>query len=117
MTAGKSNLSISAINEVLDVTGFLTPIISSISDALHSYRAFVKPARNQLLSHIDQETVLKGKPLGGHDPDEVVIFFENLQKYCDEVGIALGVGPLDFRTTSHKGDVVDLLSHLKKGVN
>jgi hypothetical protein len=115
-SAGKPNLSVSAINQALEAFGLITPDICTISRELESYRNFIKPARDQLLSHLGQEAVLRGEPLGGHQPEEVDLFFENLQKYCDEVGTALGIGPLDFRVTSCKGDVVDLLRHLKISV-
>lgn len=55
------------------------------------------------------------RPLGEHDSDEVGAFFENLQKYCDAVGNAIGVGPLDFRFAPGKGDVLDLIGVVQRG--
>lgn len=42
-------------------------------------------------------------------------FFENLQRYFDVAGNAVGVGPLDFRCSPGPGDVLDLIRTLKRG--
>ena len=43
-------------------------------------------------------------------------FFENLQSYFDVAGVAVGVGPLDFRSSPGPGDVLDLIHTLKRGM-
>lgn len=45
---------------------------------------------------------------------ELVEFIINLQEYCDQVGIVLGIGLFDFGSGGCKGDVLDLLKCLKQ---
>jgi hypothetical protein len=37
-----------------------------------------------------------------------------MQTYCDEVGRAVGEGPLDFRWSAGTGDAIDLLRVLRQ---
>jgi hypothetical protein len=86
------------------------------SQGLAHYRNLIKDSRNKLLSHLDKESVLMGQPIGEHAKDEVTAFFQSLYGYVDAVGNAVGIGPLDFRTTVGPGDVLDLVKVLKRGV-
>ncbi len=78
------------------------------------YRDLIKEPRNRLISHLDTETIIAGTEIGGHDTSEVTAFFSNLQAYCDEVGRAVGEGPLDFQWSPGTGDALDLLGVLEK---
>jgi len=102
------------INDLLKEQDKLTPEISTASDRLAHYRSLIQDSRNWLISHADKRAVLAGLPIGTHSKSEVEEFFENLYRYVDAVGHAVGVGPLDFRTTAGTGDVIDLLRQLKR---
>ncbi len=113
-TGGRVNLTVEAMNLALGPAGLLTPEIKQHAAAMMRYRGFIKAPRNRLISHLDAKTVLKGDEIGGHDAHEVTTFFEAMQNYCDEVGRAVGEGPLDFRWSAGAGDVIDLLRTLRK---
>lgn len=111
---GRVNLTVEAMNDALKLAGLLTPEIEKHSAVMMRYRGLIKGSRNRLISHLDAKTILKGAAIGGHDAHEVTAFFDAVQKYCDEVGRAVGEGPLDFRWSPGAGDVIDLLQVLKR---
>lgn len=112
-TGNRANLTVEAMNNALDAAKLLTPEIEKHAATMMRYRSFIQQPRNRLISHLDAKTVLKGDAIGGHDAHEVSAFFEAVQEYCDEVGRALGEGPLDFRWSPGAGDVIDLLRVLR----
>lgn len=112
-TGKRTNLTVSYINNELEKLGYLSPKIRFHADGIMRYREFVIGARNRLISHLDTETAMQDEPVGAHTTDDVTEFFEHLQEYCDAVGRAVGVGPLDFRYSPGQGDVQDLISLLK----
>ena len=111
---GRENLTVEHINEMLATEHRLTPAILAASQELRNYRTLIIEARNRIISHADKQTALDNLPLGEHSRTDVVKFFENLYRYVDEVGCAIDLGPLDFRSTSGPGDVVELLRYLKR---
>jgi len=111
---GRKNLTFEHLNSVLRDAQRITDEITNCSCGLSRYRNFIKDGRNKYISHLDTKSVLKGLPIGEHDEEEVTAFFESLYGYVDAVGIAVGVGPLDFRTTAGTGDVLDLIRTLRK---
>ncbi|RCK18713.1 hypothetical protein TH8_21720 [Thalassospira profundimaris] len=112
--AGKrSNLTLPFLNQQLENQNLLTEEIKRYSDEILRYRSLVQTARNRLVSHLDMKSVLAAESLGLHSSEDVVCFFECLQKYCDAVGRIVGVGPLDFSHPGCSGDVLDLISKLK----
>jgi hypothetical protein len=116
-TSSRDNLTVKHINELLVAENKLTPEISAASDGLAHYRSLIKDSRNWIISHADKRTLLDGHPIGEHTQKDVSKFFECLYRYVDEVGHAVGVGPLDFRHTSGAGDALDLLRYLKASLN
>ena len=66
---------------------------------------------------MDKQSVIKGEPIGAHDDEELATFLENLQRYIDAAGVAIGVGPLDFCVTAGPGDVTDLIVKPKRLAN
>lgn len=114
---GRDNLTFKHLNGLLGAKNLLTPEIIAASNGLESYRNLIKDGRNRIISHADKETLLADLVLGAHEESDVHAFFENLHKYVDAVGIAVGVGPLDFRTTAGPGDALDLLRYLRVGLN
>ena len=116
-TAGHKNLTVEGLNIELRERDLMTQEISEYSARLLHYRESVKIPRNKIIGHLDLETILNDMPIGGHTKEGEIEFFENLQGYCDAVGIAVGVGPSDFRTTSGPGDALDLIKALKRGVS
>ncbi len=113
-TYGRQNLSVCWVVEEVGKAGKLTPEIDSLVADLTRYREIIKPARNRMISHSDVRTFREGVKLGAHSQAEVEEFFENLQNFTDDVGRAIGVGPLDYRTQAGPGDVGDLIHVLKR---
>jgi hypothetical protein len=113
-TCGKTNLTIDYIDSEVEASRAMTQEIKQLSTALSGYKILIKDARNKILSHTDRDAVLSNQQFAAHTKEDVLGFFENLQQYCDAVGEAVGVGPLDFRATPAPGDVLDLLQCLKR---
>jgi hypothetical protein len=111
---GRGNLTVKSLNDSLEAEGILTDEIREISKSILLYRDCLKSVRDRRISHLDKEAVLSGQPTGAHKSGDVTAFFENLQAYCDGVGNAVGVGPLDFRCSPGKGDVIDLIAVLRR---
>lgn len=107
------NISIELINSQLENEGLMRQEISSISDALLAYGKKIVPARNKRLAHFDRDHQISGSILGATTEKELEAFMENIQKYCDAVGRAIGLDPLDFTSSSCPGDVHDLLRVLR----
>jgi len=112
----RDNLTVKHISELLEKEKKLTRKISQASDGIASYRDLIVDSRNKIISHADKDVMLKDGTLGEHQRDDVTQFFKCLYSYVDEVGNALGVGPLDFRSTYGSGDVFDLIRYLKAGL-
>lgn len=113
-SGGRANLTVEAMNDELSPAGLLTPEIEKNAAVMMRYRGFIKVPRNRLISHLDTNTILAGAAVGGHDAHETTAFFEAMQNYCDDVGRAVGEGPLDFRWSTGAGDALDLLRVLRK---
>ena len=113
-SAGHTNLTVEGINADLLELELMTDEIADNAKGLLHYRELVKEARNKVISHLDRNTVLAGLELGEHSREEVGRFFECLYGYVDTVGTVVGVGPLDFKTTSGKGDALDLIRALRR---
>jgi len=120
VTMNRENLTVENLWDQLNAVGLIQGGESEIRSAyegVKKYRYLIKDARNRLVAHFDKESVLKGDGLGGHDADEVRLFFDNLEIFSDCVGRLTGVGPLSFKSGSPgKGDVLDLLKVLKRGL-
>ena len=115
-TAGHKNLTVEGLNLELCERDLMTQEISDYSAGLLRYRGLVQGARNKLISHLDRETVLNDRSIGGHTEEELNGFLSNLEGYCYAVGDVVGVEPLDFKTTAGPGDALDLIKALKRGV-
>ncbi|MCG2722020.1 MAG: hypothetical protein L6290_08410 [Thermodesulfovibrionales bacterium] len=107
------NISIKLINSQLKKEGLMCQEISCISESLLTYGKKIIPARHKRLAHFDREHQISGDVLGALTEKELDVFLENIQKYCDAVGRAIGLGPLDFSSSSRPGDVHGLLSVLQ----
>ena len=107
------NISVDLINSQLKNKGIMNPEISSLSDAILSYGEKIIPARHKRLAHFDRDHQISGIVLGDTTEWELEEFIENIQNYCDAVGRAIGIGPLDFSSSSCPGDVDDLLKVLR----
>lgn len=116
-TSGRANLTVKYLNNALEDVHLFSEEIRECSEGVLRYREYIVGARNRLVSHLDLQAVLRREPIGEHAPHEVTAFFDNLQKYCDAVGRAVGSGPLDFRCAPGKGDVEDLINVLQRGIN
>ena len=117
-TAGNTNLTIPWMTEVVceHADRDVMSKILKIDECLRNFGQSLRPIRNKIISHIDRETYMYERSLGDHSEKETREFFDNLQKYFDAVGIAIGVGPLDFLNSSCQGDVHDLIKVLRQGL-
>lgn len=93
--------------------GLMSPSIEAASKGLMRYRKLVKPSRHQVIAHLDKATTVANHPVGDHPEEEARQFLEQLQTYNDEVGRAVGEGPLDFRVQAGAGDAIALLQCLR----
>lgn len=113
-SAGRQNLTFKQMNQQLATTGLMGREIQHLSSSIERYRQEVlKGPRDKRVSHLDLDATLREEDMGAHDPERAAAFFEDVQEYCDEVGRAVGVGPLDFRTQPGAGDVLDLIRALR----
>ena len=112
-TKKHTNLSVEGMNADLRRHARMTDDICGYASELPRYREFVNDSRNKIIGHLDRQTILDGLPIGEHSAEETTSFFENLHRYVDAVGTAVGVGPSDFRLIRGKGDVLDLIGALK----
>lgn len=112
---GRANLSLNHVNAGLTKAGLMTREISSLSDSILSYRALISDISNRVVAHSDKATALCPGLVGAHAESELDSFMSNIRAYTGAVGIALGVGPLDYRTQAGPGDVLDLIRALKRG--
>lgn len=117
-TAGNTNLSVPWMTEVIcELTDQDIKLkIIELDEYLRNYGQLLRPIRNKSVSHIDRETYVEERVLGGHSEKETRVFFDSLQKYFDTVGSAIGAGPLDFSSSSCKGDLHDLMKVLRNGL-
>ena len=68
----------------------------------------MQPVRNKIVGHSDLDTYVSDFVLGAHPKEKMDEYFENLQSYFDVAGVAVGVGPLDFRSSPGPGDAIVL---------
>ena len=114
-SAGQRNLTFKQMNQQLAATGLMRTEIRQLSGSIERYREEVlKGPRDKRVSHLDLDATLGEEDMGAHDAERAVAFFEDVQGYCDEVGRAVGVGPLDFRSQAGSGDVLDLIRVLRQ---
>lgn len=109
----RKNLTCQGLDDLLTANHLMTDEIAHLSGELLRYRALVIDSRNKLISHLDRTAVFSGVAMGEHPEDEVPKFFANLQRYVDQVGNAVGVGPLDFSSSAAEGDAIDLIRLLR----
>lgn len=107
------NISINLINLELKNNKLLSQEILCFSKNLLKYGKKITPARNKLLAHSDRTHQINGGKLGSTTEKELISFLDNLQSYCDAVGLQVGLGPLDFACSPCPGDALDLLKVLE----
>lgn len=107
-------ISIELLNTQLRKENLLTDQIKKLSSQILAYGDLIKPARNKRIAHFDRNSAVSEIVLGDHDEELLSDFLAHLQQYCDEVGRAIGVGPLDFSASGCKGDVRDLIMILRQ---
>ncbi|WP_207835579.1 hypothetical protein [Pseudomonas sp. 43(2021)] len=112
---GRQNLTISGLNEKLKSDGLMNTVIERSAAGMLEFGQKLKDARHRIVAHSDWDTALNKLVLGVHSDEERKEFFFHMYTYVDAVGEALGVGPLDFRSTGGVGDALDLLRCLKAG--
>ena len=108
------NISITLIDTQLRIHNLQSPEMVTVSDELCKYGSKLIPARNKRIAHFDREQHLIGLILGETTEEELLSFIKNIQHYCDLVGNAIGIGPLDFSGSGSSGDELDLITVLRK---
>lgn len=114
ITDPPSDLAVSRIVNGLRAEGLLTTEIEKSANGMLAYRTLIVGARNKIIAHSDRKVALSETVLGEHTEKELEQFFEDMFAFNDDVGRALGIGPLDFRATPCEGDVLDLLRCLRR---
>ena len=115
-TRGKmkfENITIKLIDRQLQSQALMNDKIETISNSILSYGKKLLPARHKRLAHFDREHQINKTVLGATSEAELHQFLCDIQKYGDEVGRIIGIGPLDFSTSCCEGDVSDLITVLK----
>ena len=107
------NISIKLINLQLEEQSLINSKINDVAASILSYGKKIVPARQKRLAHYDRDHQIRGVILGGSTEEELNEFLLNLQSYCDLVGEAIGIGPLDLSYSACSGDVFDLLKLLR----
>ncbi len=107
------SLTVRNLDEHLGSEGLMNPAIETASAGVMRYRDFIVEARNKVIAHIDKGVAIANQSIGAHPANEVEAFLEHLQNYNDEVGRAVGEGPLCFRTQAGDGDAITLLHCLR----
>ncbi|HIP24211.1 MAG TPA: hypothetical protein EYG79_11550 [Rhodobacteraceae bacterium] len=113
-TVGKANLSLPYVLESLETQGLATEDIRNLAIKITSYGDLTKEARNKAVAHSDLEESRKGEILGGHTQEEMDEFLRNVNQFTDRVAGQLGLAPLDYSVQAGHGDVIDLITLLKK---
>lgn len=112
----RENLTIRLVSQQLDKESLLTVDISEKEKAILDFGELLKPARDRILAHRDRHCHYEGLAMGATTDAQLNSFIQDIQDYCDLVGIQIGVGPLDFSASGCEGDVLDLLKHLRMSV-
>lgn len=102
-------ISVELLNTQLRKENLLPEQIKKLSSQILAYGDLIKPARNERIAHFGRNSAVSGIVLGEHEEESLRDFLAHLQQYCDEVGRAIGVGPLDFSASGCRGDVRDLI--------
>lgn len=110
----RSNLTVQQMDLQLERAKLLSDEIRALSVSIMGYRPWIEEPRNRLIGHTDLEARLGSHDIGAHPEEELLKFLAAIQSYCDAVGTAVGIGPLDFRTQAGKGDVQDLIRVLRQ---
>ena len=113
-SSGFANLSSQKLLQLAQQDKVSSLEIESLASDLLDYRKKIRLARNKLVAHNDLKTHLANAPLAGHHKADVERFVISLNQFCDELGNAIGEGPLDFQTQPGPGDVIDFLKFLKR---
>lgn len=113
-TRSRENLTLQNVNSGLTAAGLMTQEISDLSGSILGYRTLISDISNRVVAHADKATALRPGLVGAHSEHELESFMDNLQAYTDAVGIALGIGPLDYSVQAGPGDVQDLLKALRR---
>ena len=120
---GKANLSAQRFTASMRGCGCITPEIERRRKSPGVWRAprlrehgepIEAGTRNKIIAQSDLEVHVEDISLGAHNEEVMLEFFENLQAYFDASGNAVGVGPLDFRSTPGPGDAIDLVRKLER---
>jgi hypothetical protein len=114
-TLALENITIKLINEQLKTNELSNKTINDVSEKIFEYGTKIKLARNKRLAHFDREHQVNNITLGETTEQELFEFLDNIQNYCDEVGVAIDIGPLDFSGSGCKGDALDLIKYLRGG--
>lgn len=110
----KKNLSVVYIAEELARLSLSSPAINELHKSLVRYRGRIERSRHKLVAHRDLDTIRNPTEPGNWPLEEVRQFLSNLNQFCDEVALQIGLSPSDFLNISSKGDAADLVRVLRR---
>ncbi len=117
-TSGKTNLTIQHMNKLLSENNCFSPEIATLTDGIIAYRKLLEPVRNKIGAHNDHDTFIFSRTLGKHKEEEMNKFFEDdLPKYFDAVGNAIGVADRHIDNIYYLGDANELIDVLRCGLD
>ena len=90
--------------------------LKSLQAVTAGFRKHIKLARHKLLAHLDMETVLSEKSLGGFSDSEGRSFFDALQKLCNITHEACSGTIYGEMIPTRSGDVINLRRTLQCAV-
>ena len=113
-TSGKANLTIQRMNELLRENNCFSTEIETLTHGIIAYRELLTPVRNKIVAHADRDTYIFSHTLGKHSKEEETKFFEDdLPKYFDAVGKAIGVPDRHINNIFYSGDAESLIHILR----
>jgi hypothetical protein len=112
----RENLTIQLVSQQLEAEALVTGDIRDKEKAILEFGEMLKLARNRILAHRDRLSHYGGLAMGATSDEQCNAFINDIQSYSDLVGNQIGIGPLDFSSSGCKGDVHDLLKHMRMSV-
>lgn len=109
---GRSNLSVSYVLDQLSRHNLSSDLARSLGEEINCFGRVIKPGRHKRIAHTDLEATRDPNSLGKMTKEQLNNFIANVNGFTDEVGTLIGIGPLDYGSSSWPGDATDLLSTL-----
>lgn len=116
-TTGKNeNLTVDNLIESINWPQHILEKLISLRQKTTTFRSYVLAARNKLLAHIDKETFLAEKTLGGFPEGEDELYLKTLEEIADIAHEACFGRIIGQRVLAAPGDVINLKKTLANSV-